>query len=77
MAGDVEGFRGGFADLDALLVDADVERALDFEASVSRGRGDQLHHGEMVPEGPRATAMSKPRHGVISPPLRIACPSMS
>jgi hypothetical protein len=45
---DVEAFHCGFADLDALLVVARVERAFDFEPGFGRGRPDQLDHGKPI-----------------------------
>jgi hypothetical protein len=47
-------FHCGFADLDALLVVARVERAFDFEPGFGRGRPDQLDHGK--PIGKRSAA---------------------
>ena len=50
IAGDVEAFHLGFADLDALLVAAGVECALDFQSGLGRRRADQLDHGEAIGE---------------------------
>ena len=57
IAGDVEAFHGGFADLDALVVAARVERALDFQTSLGRRRPDQFDHGEAVGERPAAPVL--------------------
>src|SRR5262245_36932882 len=48
VAGYVEISHLGVADLDALLVGALIEHALDLEAGLGRGRTDQLHHGEAI-----------------------------
>ena len=40
IAGDVEGFHLGFADLDPLAVAAGVKRAFDFKPSLGRHRAD-------------------------------------
>src|SRR5271155_4228265 len=45
---DVEGLHLGIANLDALLVGARVERTLDLQASLGRGRRDQLDDGQSV-----------------------------
>jgi hypothetical protein len=42
IAGDVEAFHCGFADLDAILVGAHVERAFEFQTGLGRRRTDQL-----------------------------------
>src|SRR5271154_2936734 len=48
VAVDVEGLHLGIANLDALLVGARVERTLDLQASLGRGRRDQLDDGQSV-----------------------------
>ena len=48
IAGDFEAGHLGVGDLDALLVDAGVERALDFEPGVGGRRADQFDHGAAV-----------------------------
>ena len=45
IAGDVEAFHFGFADLDALVVVPRVKRALDLQAGLGRRGADQLDHG--------------------------------
>src|SRR5215470_5975582 len=50
IAGDVEGFHCGFADPDALLVGAGVERAFDPETGLGRGRPNQLDDCEAIYE---------------------------
>ena len=50
VARDVEAFHLGFADLDALLVAACVEYALDFQTGHCGGRADQLDHGKAIGE---------------------------
>jgi hypothetical protein len=54
IAGHVEAFHRGFADLDALLVGAGVECALDFQTGLGRRRTDQLDHGKAIRERPAA-----------------------
>jgi hypothetical protein len=48
IAGDVEAFHCGFADLDALLVAARVERAFDLQTGLGGRRPDQLDHGKAI-----------------------------
>src|SRR5271163_575505 len=48
VAVDVEGLHLGIANLDALLVGARVERTLDLQASLGRGRRNQLDDGQSV-----------------------------
>ena len=52
IAGDVEAFHLGFADLDALLIAARVECALDGQTGFGRRRADQLDHGKAIRERP-------------------------
>ena len=54
IAGDVEACHLGFADLDAFLVGARVERAFDFEAGLGGRGADQLDDGDAA--GQRAAA---------------------
>src|SRR5262252_1610274 len=57
IAGDVEAFHLGFADLDALLVAACVAYALGFQTGLCGGRADQLDHGEAIGERPAAPVL--------------------
>ena len=57
IASDVEAFHLGFADLDALLIAAGVECALDFQTGLGRGRTDQLDHGKAIRERPAAPVL--------------------
>ena len=57
IAGDVEAFHRDFADLDALLVGARVERAFDFQPCLGRRRPDQLDHGKPIGERPAAPVL--------------------
>ena len=50
IASGVEAFHFGFADLDAFLVAADVECALDFQTGPGRRRTDQLDYGKAIRE---------------------------
>jgi hypothetical protein len=54
IATDVEAFHLGIADLDAFLIDPRVERALDLEPGLGRGRRDQLDDGGMIHKRPAA-----------------------
>src|SRR5215207_9364545 len=57
IAGDVEAFHLGFADLDALLVAAGVECALDFQTGLGCRRTDQLDHGKAIRQRPAAPVL--------------------
>src|SRR5271170_4524944 len=57
VAVDVEGLHLGIANLDALLVGARVERTLDLQASLGRGRRDQLDDGQSVRQRSAAPAL--------------------
>ena len=57
IAGDVEAFHLGFSDLDAFLVAARVECALDFQTRLGRRRADQLDHGKAIRERPAAPVL--------------------
>ena len=57
IAGDVEAVHLGFADLDALLIAARVECALDFQTGLGRRRADQLDHGKAIRERPAAPVL--------------------
>ena len=57
IAGDVEAFHLGFADLDTLLVGAGVECALDRETGFGRGRADQFDDGKAIRERPAAPVL--------------------
>ena len=57
IAGDVEAFHCGFADLDALLVAARVECALDLQTGLGRRRADQLDHGKAIRKRPAAPVL--------------------
>jgi hypothetical protein len=50
-------FIWAFADLDALLVGARIERAFDLEPGFGRGRPDQLDHGKPIGERPPAPVL--------------------
>jgi len=50
MAGDVEAFHLGFAELDAVLIASRVECAFDFQTGGSVGCTDQFDHGEAIEE---------------------------
>src|SRR5215216_1437231 len=49
---DVEALHLGFADLDALLVAAGIEGAVDFQATLGRCCADQLDHGKPIRQRP-------------------------
>jgi hypothetical protein len=57
IAGDVEGFHYGFAHLDAFLIAAGVERALDRETGFGRCRSDQFDDGKAVGKRPAAPVL--------------------
>jgi hypothetical protein len=57
IAHNVEAFHLGFADLDARLVGARIERAFDLEPGFGRGRPDQLDHGKPIGERPPAPVL--------------------
>ena len=57
IAGDIEAFHLGFADLDALMIAARVECALDFQTGLGRRRADQLDHGKAIGERPAAPVL--------------------
>ena len=57
ITGDVDAFHLGFADLDAFLVAACVECALDFQAGLGRRRADQLDYGKAIRERPAAPVL--------------------
>src|SRR5262249_59541375 len=57
ISGDVEASYLGFADLDALLVAARVERAFDLEPGLGRRRADQFDHGKAIRERPAAPVL--------------------
>jgi hypothetical protein len=52
MAGDVEAFHLGLADLDAVAIGARVEGAFDFETSLGGGGADQFDDGKAICEWP-------------------------
>src|SRR5258708_38764102 len=52
IAGDVDAFHLGFADLDAFLVASCIERALDFQTGLGRRGTDQLDDGKAICERP-------------------------
>ena len=52
ITGDVEAFHSGFADFNAFLVGAGVERAFNLEAGLCGRRSDQLDHGKAIRERP-------------------------
>src|ERR1700674_410155 len=54
IAGDVDAFHCGLADLDALLVAARVERAFDLQTGFCGRRPDQLDHGKAIRQRPAA-----------------------
>ena len=64
----------GFSDLAALLVGAGVERALDFEARLSRGDRDQLDNGQAIGERSAAPVLRDMAEQAVlySVPLRGA-----
>src|ERR1700730_11866698 len=51
---DVEALHLGFADFDALLVAACVERTRNFQTGLGRRRANQLDHGKAIRERPAA-----------------------
>ena len=57
IAGDVEAVHCGFADLDALLVAARVERAFDLQTGLGGRRPDQLDHGKAIRQWPAAPVL--------------------
>src|SRR5215472_18961367 len=50
ITGDVEAFHCGFADLDAFLIGAGVERAFNLETGLGGRRADQLDNGKAICE---------------------------
>ena len=57
IAGDVEAFHLGFADLYAPLVVARIEGTLDFQTGLCGGGADQLDHGQPIRERPAAPVL--------------------
>src|ERR1700757_1938518 len=57
VAGDAQRLNLGVADLDALLVDAGIERALDLQAGFCGRRADQFDDGEAISQGPTAPVL--------------------
>ena len=57
IAGDIEAFHCGVADLDALLVAARVERAFDLQTGLGGRRPDQLDHGKAIRKRPAAPVL--------------------
>jgi hypothetical protein len=57
IAGNVDAFHCGFADLNALLVAARVERAFDLQTGLGGGRPDQLDHGKAIRQRPAAPVL--------------------
>jgi hypothetical protein len=57
IAGDGDGLDLGFADLDALLVAAGIECALDFQTGLGCRRTDQLDHGKAIRQRPAAPVL--------------------
>ena len=57
VAGDVEAFHCGFADLDALLIAAGVERTFDLQTGVGGRCPDQLDHGKTIRKRPAAPVL--------------------
>ena len=57
ITGDVEAFHCGFANLDALLVAACVERTRNFQTGLGRRRANQLDHGKAIRERPAAPVL--------------------
>ena len=53
---DVEALHLGFADFDALLVAACVERTRNFQTGLGRRRANQLDHGKAIRERPAVSA---------------------
>jgi hypothetical protein len=57
IACDVEGFHYGVAHLDAFLIAAGVECALDRETGFGRGRADQFDDGKAIGKRPAAPVL--------------------
>ena len=57
VAGDAQRLHLGVADLDALLVDAGIECALDLQSGFCGRRADQLDDGEAIGQGPTAPVL--------------------
>ncbi len=57
IVGDIDAFYCGFADLDALLVAARVERAFDLQAGLGCRRRDQLDYGQAIRRPPTAPVL--------------------
>src|SRR5271165_4312015 len=57
VADDVQRRHLGVADLDALLVDAGIEGALDLQSGFCGRRADQLDDGEAIGQGPAAPVL--------------------
>jgi hypothetical protein len=57
VAGHVEAFHCGFADLDAFLVAARVERAFDRQTGLGGRRADQFDHGKTIRKRPAAPVL--------------------
>src|SRR5450631_4386126 len=73
-ADDVEALNLGIDDLDALLVGARVERALDLQAGLGRRRADQLDDGDSIRQRPPAPVLRNVAEQAVlySVPLRCA-----
>src|ERR1700722_1677012 len=57
ITGDVEAFHYGFADLDALLVAARVERAFELQAGLGGRASDQFADGKAIRKRPAAPVL--------------------
>jgi hypothetical protein len=57
IANDVEGGHYGVLDLDALVIDAGVERTVDFQAGFGGGRANQLDDSDTIGQRPAAPVL--------------------
>ncbi len=62
VAADVEALHLCIGDFDAFDVGPGIERAFDFEASLRRGRSDQLAHGGATGKGAAALCIGADAH---------------
>ena len=74
VAGDVEGLHMGIADLDAFLIGPLIERTLDLQSGLGRGRADQLDDGDTIGQWPPAPVLRDVTEQAVlySVPLRRA-----
>src|SRR5271166_4399638 len=69
----VERLHLGIADLDALLVSARVQRALDFQAGLGCRRCDQLDDSQAIRERPAAPGLRDVAEQAVLDPVPLRC----